>query len=360
VRAWLPMSLVERWLGRHRRLGPVWAALVGTPVPVCSCGVLPVAVSLRRGGAGRGSTASFLVATPENGVDSIALSWALLGPFLTVARPVAAIISAVTVGYVVMLTPETVHASDGVAKKDAADSDDSCCGGCCGEEAEEPVPVDVGCEAPSSEGGLWQRSVSGIRYAMSDLIDDIAGWLALGLVLAAVLTVVVPPGWLSSWGDGLTAKLVMLAVGFPMYICATASTPVAAAMLLAGLGPGTVLVFLLAGPATNVATLGVVRRELGTAAAVGFLISICVVTVLMGVAADALAPILFTPLTAEDDIGMVGHLVPEWVAIGSAVILLVVSVRPLRRWLGRLVTPAASHEDKTGQPDPALEGPDGT
>jgi uncharacterized membrane protein YraQ (UPF0718 family) len=287
------------------------AALIGAPLPLCSCGVLPAAIGLHRGGASRSATVSFLIATPETGVDSIAVSYALLGPFMTVVRPVAAILSAIFTGLLSTLVPEE--------KGEAVTVSEHCGSGCSGS-----------CSAPVvSAVSTMQKTRLGLRYAATDILDDIALWLAIGIVLAGIVTTLVPPQALAEWGSGITAMMLMLLVGIPMYICATASTPVAAALLLAGISPGTVLVFLLAGPATNIATLAVIKTELGMGVLTAYLVGIAVASLSLGLVTDVIANNLAIDLAVQ--LGNGAELVPPWLAWGSAVILLVLAVKPIRR-----------------------------
>jgi uncharacterized protein len=308
--ALIPTDRITRWLG-GRGVWPAFkAALIGTPIPVCSCGVLPIALGLRRQGASRGATVSFLIATPENGVDSIAVSYALLGPVMTVVRPVAAVISATMTGWFV----EVVGGDSTKSAKPQA----ACCGSDC-------------CETTPRVGSLSAaaRLRDGLRNAFTDLLDDLAPWLLAGLLVAAALTTLVPPDSFSGWGSGVTAKLVMLVVGLPMYICATASTPVAAAMILAGVSPGTALVFLLAGPASNFSTMIVIGREMGSRTLVGYLAGISVTTLALGVAVDALLPAMGWSVDARAGEGT--ELLPEWFSVACVAVLVLAAIRPLRR-----------------------------
>lgn len=315
IKAWVPDALLARWLG-GRGLWPVTkAALIGAPLPLCSCGVLPAALGLHRGGASRGATVSFLIATPETGADSIAVSYALLGPFMTVVRPVAAILSAIFTGLLTALLPQPA-----VAKLPTAPAS---CGSCCS------GPCSAAAPAP---GTFLHKSRQGLRYAATEILDDIAVWLAVGIVLAGIVATVIPPQALVAWGSGLPAMALMLLAGIPMYICATASTPVAAALLLAGISPGTVLVFLLAGPATNIATLAVVRRELGLGVLLTYLLGIAVASIGLGLLTDLVATTLAVDIQAE--LGRGAELLPSWLAWGSGVLLAVLAIKPLR---GRLI-----------------------
>jgi uncharacterized membrane protein YraQ (UPF0718 family) len=326
IKAFLPANLLSRWLGGRGTRPIIWSAILGTPLPLCSCSVVPAAVTLRRGGASRGATASFLVATPENGADSIALTYALLGPFMTVLRPVAAILSAVTTGLLTlwfapeaqnMGRPPTTSAQPKPAP--CCDSGSSCCDD----------------ETPANDAGsatFSARCRAGLTYAAGDLLRDIALWLAIGLVLAALINTLVPPGELATWGSGIGAMVLLMLIGVPMYICATASTPVAASMLIAGVSPGAVLVFLLAGPATNIGTLGIIRRELGTRATVAYLIGIAVTSIALGLATDAVVSAWSINVAAQA--GGEHHVVPYWLAVTSVVLLglLVVRIYTTKWW----------------------------
>ncbi len=252
LKVFLPARVLQRWLGGEGIAPILKAAVIGTPIPLCSCSVLPAALQLRRSGASKGATMSFLVATPENGADSIALSYVLLGPVMTIVRPVAAIVSAVTTGMVADSVARLSKQTD-----DRPESDVENLSSCCG---------DTGCcklEAQNSESRTWRKAASAVAHTALDLLNDMAGWLAVGIVVAGVLETFVPPNGLSALGSGLGPMLVVAAASVPMYICATASTPIAASMLAAGVSPGTVLVFLLAGPATNFASAAILRKEFG-------------------------------------------------------------------------------------------------
>ncbi len=308
LKAWAPERGIRRWLGGKGFRPALTAALVGAPLPICSCGVLPAAVALRRGGASREATVSFMISTPETGADSVALSYAMLGPFMAIARPVAAVTTAVVTGMLTGLAPE----DGGKTEKPPAVS---CSSDGCGTQKAEPTGL-----AP------WERTQSGLRYAFSDILNDITPWLALGLVLAGLMATFVPPQALAAWGGGLPAMAVMLVVGIPMYICATASTPVAAALLMAGVSPGTVMVFLLAGPATNVATLAVVGEEMGTRVAVLYLAGIALCAVAAGLITDALFASMALDISAELATGT--EYIPFPLAAASGAVLALLAAWP--------------------------------
>ena len=313
---YLPSSKLGAWLEGDGFWPILRAAAIGTPLPLCSCSVVPVATGLRRSGTSNGATLSFLIATPENGPDSLTLSYVLLGPVLAIARPVAAILSAVTAG--LLVSPRSPQAAPAASE----------CGhcGCCG-DTEKPAPA-----RPTLLGGL--------RYAATDMLDEILPWLLGGMVVAALLHAALPPNALTHWGSGLGAKFAMLLMGIPVYVCATASTPVAASLLAAGISPGTTLVFLLAGPATNLGALGIVRAEMGMQALRSYLIGACLVPIVCGVALDALVIRLAIP-------PFVPHahheLTSPW-SIASLALLTLLALRPLRkRILGGLLQPVPAH-----------------
>jgi hypothetical protein len=305
IKAWAPEEKMKRWLGGSGVKSTFGAALAGAPLPICSCGVLPVAVAMRRTGASREATVSFMISTPETGVDSVAVSYALLGPFMAVARPLAAVASAVFTGLLVALAPAEGQAGTSLPAP--------ACDDCCSQPAVRQTP------------GPWARTRSGIVYAFTDILDDILVWLVIGLVVAGAVTTYLPPDFLNTWGSGPLAMAVMLVAGIPLYICATASTPLAAAFLIAGVSPGAVMVFMLAGPATNVATLAVVRREMGSAVAILYLAGICVSAVAAGLAIDAVVASLGIDIAAE--LAAADEFVPAWLAQASSVVLALLAAR---------------------------------
>ncbi len=328
IRAWLPLHLAGQTLGGCGVASVLRAALLGAPLPLCSCSTLPAALSLRRAGASRASTTSFLIATPETGVDSVALSWVLLGPVMAVIRPLAAIISALAAGLLVgrMEREEAVRPAAGPPVVEPQPDT-----GCCGCPATPPV-----ISVTSRREGFWTRTLAGLRYAFTDLLDDLALWLLLGLLAAALVVTLVPPDLLAGWSSGLLAMLLLMLISVPMYVCATASTPLAHAMLFAGVSPGTVLVFLLAGPASNIASLVLVRRELGGKTLAVYLFGVGGMSILLGLTLDAaiagfgidlLSGVIRAEAEASD--------VPLVFAMFSLLVLLAMAVRPLRRYLLR-------------------------
>jgi hypothetical protein len=283
--------------------------------------VLPAAASLRKQGANRGATSAFLISTPESGVDSIAVTYALLDPIMTVIRPVAAFVTAISAGFLenIVNRPEP----QGPMRADRSCPVDNCCDG-----------IDCPDEVHRRHHGMGEKIAAGLRFAVTDVWGDIVGWFAVGLVLAAIITVLVPDELMVSWlGGGLSSMLVMLVIGIPLYICASASTPIAAALILKGVSPGVALVFLLAGPATNVTSLTVLVGLLGKRGTLRYLLVLSCCTIAFGLFVDWLYG--FLGISAAAVIGEAAELVPEWLRYAGVAVVLLISVKPLAAKLHR-------------------------
>ena len=255
---------VVKHLGKPGFKSVFLAALFGIPLPLCSCGVLPTAMSLRKNGASKGATLSFLISTPETGVDSIFLSYALLDPLMTVFRPFAALVTALAAGI-----SENLFGKK--EKPVAAPKEEKCV--FCEEE---------GHGHPHSHS-FFNKFTHSMEYAFVDLLGDIAAWLALGIIVGGVISYFVPPDLIKNYlGYDLPAMFIMLLIGIPLYICASASTPIAAALIAKGMSPGVALVFLLAGPATNTAGIITIAKFLGKRTVVIYLLAISICAVGMG------------------------------------------------------------------------------
>lgn len=262
LKAVIPDDMVAKHLGQNGTRSVVKASLFGVPLPLCSCGVIPVAISLRKQGASKGATASFLVSVPETGVDSVAITWALLDPLMTIVRPLAALLTAIITGICINFLPES--------KPQLKDKN-------------EPPDKSPTSSISTPKLPFLERLKDGLDYAFSNLLKDIGGWLMLGIVIAGVISYVVPTDFIGRYmGGEFISLLLMLIVGIPLYICASASTPIAAALVMKGLSPGAALVFLLAGPATNAATITVITRHLGKAATLVYVSSIAVSSLAIG------------------------------------------------------------------------------
>jgi len=300
ITAFVRRSTMRRTLGGRGFKPVVKASLLGIPMPLCSCSVVPMAVSLRRQGVSRGATVSFLVSTPETDVDSIAVTYALLGPLMAIVRPVAATLTAMAAGAIEVL----LDRGDGA---EAVGGPDAC---------------NV-CEADESDGhahGFRERLRRAFEYAFGPLFGDIIGWMLVGLVLASLVGAFMSPEWVQrTFASSGLQILAMLAVSVPLYVCATASTPVAASLIASGFSPGAALVLLLAGPATNVGTILMTWRFLGRRSALVYVAVIVVVSGLFGLALDAaIGAFAVDPKTL---VGTATDALPAPVMIGAAVVL---------------------------------------
>ena len=261
----IPERIIVKHLGSNGFYSVFKSSLFGVPLPLCSCGVIPVAVGLRKQGASKGATASFLVSVPETGVDSVAITWALLDPLMTIIRPISAFLTALATGSLINLLPEK-------QPRPAVETDPDCCSKLLEDAA-----------TKNHQQPLLKRLTDGVVYAFTDLLRDIGGWLLLGILIAGIISYFVPVDFVDRFlGGEYSSLLIMLVVGIPLYICASASTPIAAALVLKGLSPGAALVFLLAGPATNAATMTVVAKHLGKAASAVYVASIAACSLASG------------------------------------------------------------------------------
>lgn len=291
--AFIPQRTMARHLSGTGWRPVVKAALIGVPLPLCSCGVLPTAIGMRRAGASRAATTSFLIATPQTGVDSIMATYSLLGPAFAVLRPVAALVTAVFGGIAV-----------GITEKEKSNSCDTTA------QLTEELPR-----------GFWRKSLAALRYGYIDLVASIGGWLVIGLVIAALITVYVPADFFTGLGSHpIVAMLAVLIVAIPMYVCATGSIPIAMSLMLKGLSPGTALVLLMAGPAANFASFTLISREMGRRAAVVYLASIVVCAVAFGLAIDYLMPASWFSLSSGAHDCCSGHSLDLFSAICAGIL----------------------------------------
>lgn len=281
MHAFLPSNYYGRFLGGRRFGSVVNAALFGIPLPLCSCGVIPTAMSLRKEGASRGATVSFLIATPQTGVDSIVATFSLMGLPFAVVRPLAALATALVGG----------------SLANVADRDDA--------------PAACRCSASSeAPRGFWSRCVEALRYAYVEMMQDIGKWLVVGLLIAGLITIFVPDSWFTLLrGNSLASMLLVLLMAMPMYVCATGSIPIAVALMLKGLTPGAALVLLMAGPACNFASMIVVRKVLGLRTTLVYMLSIVLGAVGFGLVVDF--------LQASGRVDFLGHLLQEHACCGA-------------------------------------------
>jgi hypothetical protein len=425
LNVFIPRDFLQKHLGKEGLWTTIKAALIGAPMPLCSCGVIPAAVGLRRAGGSKSATTAFLVSTPETGVDSVSVSYVLLGPFMAIIRPIAAVSSAIVAGLLVGKEKDAdKEAKTAASGNNLTSANTSCCGSqqsdpqgscsskkaevvlqpkasCCAttsekvneKSAEKPAPSSccgsqkqekqtscsskktevateskTSCCATKSEpvivnsnntlveevasccgteqqtepkrsgssccdtvndqpqaASLLSKIKQAVHFSCNKLLSDTMGWLMIGLFFAALVQTYVPTSFLSQWGDGILAMVVVILVSIPMYICATASTPIAAGLLMAGVSPGAVLVFMLAGPATNIATLGVVATELGKRAVSAYLTGVIGVAIAFGFLTDYLVEQYGFEVNPAH--AMEHELMPNWLTLGLGIILLILMLR---------------------------------
>ena len=268
LHGFVPRRMLARHLSGNGLSTVLKAVLLGVPLPLCSCGVIPTTVSLRKNGASEAASTSFLIATPQTGIDSIAATYSLLGLPFALLRPVVAMVTGVVGGLLVGSLGSHKEVTDNCA--------DDC--GCGSHSA----------DAPKS---FAHKLLASLEYGFVTVMQDVGRWLLLGLLIAALITVLVPEGFFAQLADRpLLNMLVVLAIAVPMYVCATGSIPIALSLMLKGLSPGAALVFLMAGPATNVMSLLVMGRVLGKRSMLLYLTTIIAGAVLSGLAIDYLLP----------------------------------------------------------------------
>jgi len=335
MKAWVPTKILSKHLGGgHKSI--IKAALIGAPLPLCSCGVIPVATELRRSGASKPATAAFLVATPETGVDSISVSYAMLGPIMAIYRPITAIASAIITGLLVSLIKERdTDDETGVAHTKGATTSSCCSKTNALPEVEVTKEINC-CSNPSAAMSnkptlALNKTSQGIKYATTQLIDDIIIWLVIGLLFATLVKTFLPEDFLLSYGSGLGAMLMMMFISIPMYICATASTPIAAGFILAGLSPGTALVFMMAGPATNISTLGVIKNEMGAKVLIHYLLGISLCAIAFGGFLDF--SLNYYDINITEQMQHSHTILPQWFNLCCALLITFLAIKPLRKVL---------------------------
>jgi uncharacterized membrane protein YraQ (UPF0718 family)/copper chaperone CopZ len=291
LKVFLPQNMMNRYLGKSSFRSVVNASLLGIPLPLCSCGVLPAGISLYKNGASKGASVSFLISTPQTGVDSVLVTWSMLGLPFALVRPVAALFTGVFGG---VMTNKLEHEKKSPEEK--------------------PQDFKAIKQKPSLKAVL--------DYAFVEMMADIAKWLVIGLLIAALISVLIPDNFFQELQiSGILGMLIILVASIPLYICATSSVPIAAVLLMKGLSPGALLVFLMAGPATNAATMTVIGQNLGRKTLTIYLTALIVGSLVFGLFLDYFLPgSWFLPVLDMLD----GHhhgLLPEWLTYGSAVVL---------------------------------------
>jgi uncharacterized membrane protein YraQ (UPF0718 family) len=314
---------LAKHLGKSNFVSILKASLIGAPLPLCSCGVIPTAVSLRKDGASKESTVSFLIATPETGVDSISMSYALLDPLLTIFRPIAAVITSISAGL----------AEKVFGKKDET-KDLKLSAGSIGEERDECCDEDDECwdePVETTELKFLGRIEKSLKYGFVTFFDDIVIYIVIGYVLAALISTLVPQSLMTQYlgGEGILPMLVMIALGVPLYICSTSATPIASALILKGASPGAALVLLLVGPATNIATMVAVGKFLGKRSLVLYLFSIIVLSLLLAFFLNFVYTV--SKMSPTVSLGQGAELIPNGLRITSSAIFVILTLLVIAR-----------------------------
>ena len=306
----LPGTLYTNHLGKNNFRSVFLAALFGVPLPLCSCGVIPTAMGLRREGASKGATVSFLIATPQTGVDSIIATYSLMGLPFAIIRPIAAFVTAILGGSLVnkidpSLTSQVMEKENNSLKEGKTENKNS------------------------SFFALHSSLKRAFSYAFVEMMEDIGKWLVIGLVIAGIITAAVPDSWFVAFqGNTLYSILFVLLFSIPMYLCATGSIPIALALMMKGLTPGAALVLLMAGPASNVASILIINKVLGRKTLAVYLFSIIAGAVVFALGIDYLLPAgWFTaPLSCMQDC-CAGQ--PGWFSIFCTVLLILLLMHAL-------------------------------
>lgn len=303
-----PQRYIDKYLGQKNSKSVLNASLIGIPLPLCSCGVIPTGISFYKSGATKGSSVSFLISTPQTGVDSILVTYSLLGLPFAIIRPFIALAT----GFLGGILTNKIDDSDKIATIKDSDT-------CCTSEEKN----NCGCETNNTK--QKSKLYTLFHYAFVEFLQDISKWLIIGLVLAAVISVLIPDDFFSSFiGNDLIGMFVILIASIPLYICATSSVPVAAVLMMKGLSPGAALVFLMAGPATNAATITVLNKVLGKKTMWAYLLSIISGAIVFGLLIDNFLPrewFAFGGLHHHMT-GHEGHWeLPNWLKWGSSISL---------------------------------------
>ena len=330
MHAFIPNYLYHKYLSKNSFQSVLNAAMLGIPLPLCSCGVIPTGMSLHKEGASNGAVVSFLIATPQTGVDSILATYSLMGLPFAIIRPIAALCTALLGGtFANWMNLPTVKS----ASADACSCTSSSCT-CSAEKTEKKT-------------SLWGKIVYGLHYAFVDMMQDIGRWLVLGLLIAGLITVYVPDSFFELFKDNSLASIfLVLLCAIPMYLCSTGSIPIAVTLMMKGLSPGTALVLLMAGPAVNMASILVVNKVLGRKTMMVYIASIVCGAIFFALGIDYLAPDVFLGSLSTGEACMHGSVsVFNWICSGVLALLLLNAL--VRRYLIKQEAPVeAAPEEK--------------
>ncbi len=301
IHVFVKEDLITRHLGKHNIWAVIKAALFGIPLPLCSCSVVPTALSLRKDGASKGSILSFLISTPTTGIDSIFATYSLLGGVFTIFRIVASFVAGALAGLLSILFVNDDNApmnQQNIAPKS-----------CCQHHRAETI-----------KSGFKKKILGVFRYAFIDLMKDAGGWIMIGIIVGGVISYFIPQTFIEQYLGSLWQSIfIMMVVGIPMYVCSAGSLPIAAALMLKGMNPAAAFVFLFVGPATNSASLTVILKELGLKSVLIFLSSIIVTSISLGVFLNAVW--LYLDINIADHFMQHSESLPKWIEVVSSLIL---------------------------------------
>ena len=289
--AFIPRNKIEKYFAGNSFRSSFLAAMFGVPLPLCSCGVIPTGTAFYKNGASKGGTISFLISTPQTGVDSILATFSLLGLPFAIIRPIAALVTGITGG---LITAK-------ITKNEANDNQ-----------------YTAGKEKPKT---LKEKIKSVFTYGFLDFIEDIAKWLTVGLILAAVISATIPDDFVEMFNlPPIVQMLIILVISIPLYICATGSIPLAAILILKGISPGAAFVLLMAGPATNAATITMIGKVLGRKSLFTYLATIIAGALFTGILIDYALPVEWFISAISSTIHH-HHMGLNWLQIGSGIVL---------------------------------------
>ncbi|MBA4408832.1 MAG: heavy metal-associated domain-containing protein [Odoribacter sp.] len=322
LKVYFPQKNIEKYLGKPNLRSTINASVLGVPLPLCSCGVIPTAISFYKNGASKGATNSFLISTPQTGIDSIFATYSMLGWPFAILRPLVAFSTGIFGGVMTnWLMKEKAKPIPEVNPMFAGLRLDT-------QKASKPGTAcdvdDSDCRTPPKKEA--HALIRAADYAFIELLQDISKWLILGFMAAALLSVLLPDGFFSMFkGYGFFEILIVLAASVPLYICATGSIPIAAVLLMKGVSPGAALVFMMAGPATNVATITVLAKTMGKKSLFIYLGSIIGGAIFFGMLINWLIPadFILSKMTHDHGDGMAHEMLPKWVGITSSVVLVI-------------------------------------
>ncbi len=295
LHVFFPDGKINNLLGKTSMKSVFRAALLGVPLPLCSCGVIPTGISIHKNGASKGAAVSFLISTPQTGVDSIMVTYSMLGLPFAIIRPIVAFVTGIFGGAVCNIL-----------------------------EPAEPKAQSTGSDSRESYAGEKPFFLFEIfRYAFIELLEDIAKWLVIGLLIAAMIAVVVPDDFFTTYiHNNLLGMLIILAISIPLYVCATGSVPIAAVLMMKGISPGSALVFLMAGPASNAATITVIGKVMGRRTLFIYLGTLVLGALISGLIIDYWMPrAWFTPVMSLMQSGHEHNLLPKWIQIFAGIVI---------------------------------------